>query len=330
MSSNRSVQAAQRRRAGPPDPQPPGRSGPQPSINSAQMFANQARPGSGPNIPPSRFPGPPQQQYQQPPQQYQQPSQQFQQQYMEKKEGVSGITKMTIPQAITLITLRLGALENKMMNLESEVFNGQNLQQQGLMEGAENMVLVDKSVIQSLSTRIETLEKRPLPPSQSSTNTNNSLNAAATAEINAVKQQLETIKPVVVQTKNTSVSLVKENKELKTQIENLKKEIIESRELIYTLQNAVTDSNQKINELSMASQNFEGIIDSTNLNELSEQSINELNELDVDVIEGLNVNLTDFDNDNATLELDTNEIVGTNLKQLIENEMNNIECEVSN
>ena len=38
MSANRSVQAAQRRRAGPPEPATPGR-GPQPSINSSQMFA---------------------------------------------------------------------------------------------------------------------------------------------------------------------------------------------------------------------------------------------------------------------------------------------------
>ena len=50
MSANRSVQAAQRRRAGPPEPAAPGR-GPQPSINSSQMFAagQQQRmgPGSG-------------------------------------------------------------------------------------------------------------------------------------------------------------------------------------------------------------------------------------------------------------------------------------------
>jgi hypothetical protein len=57
MSSNRSVQAAQRRRAGPTsEPGIPGR-GPQPSINSAQMFANQARPGQGPSMPTGRLAG---------------------------------------------------------------------------------------------------------------------------------------------------------------------------------------------------------------------------------------------------------------------------------
>ena len=58
MSANRSVQAAQRRRAGPTNSEPgiPGR-GPQPSINSAQMFANQARPGQGPSMPTGRLAG---------------------------------------------------------------------------------------------------------------------------------------------------------------------------------------------------------------------------------------------------------------------------------
>lgn len=58
MSANRSVQAAQRRRAGPTNAEPaiPGR-GPQPSINSAQMFANQSRTGSGPYIPTGRLAG---------------------------------------------------------------------------------------------------------------------------------------------------------------------------------------------------------------------------------------------------------------------------------
>ena len=42
MSANRSVQAAQRRRAGGPEPAAPGR-GPQPSINSSQMFSGQGQ-----------------------------------------------------------------------------------------------------------------------------------------------------------------------------------------------------------------------------------------------------------------------------------------------
>ena len=66
MSGNRSVQAAQRRRAGPPEPQYQNR-GPTTSINSAQTFNNS-----------------------------------------EPLPIVPQHTKMSIHQAITLITLRLG------------------------------------------------------------------------------------------------------------------------------------------------------------------------------------------------------------------------------
>ena len=48
MSQNRAVQAAQRRRAGGPEPAAPGR-GPQPSINSSQLFSQgqQGQQGQG-------------------------------------------------------------------------------------------------------------------------------------------------------------------------------------------------------------------------------------------------------------------------------------------
>jgi hypothetical protein len=106
MSANRSVQAAQRRRAGPTsEPGIPGR-GPQPSINSAQLFANQARPGQGPSMPTGRLAGQ---------QAEMQQKQQMQQMQQQKTEGISSVSKMTIPQAITLITLRLGALESKII-----------------------------------------------------------------------------------------------------------------------------------------------------------------------------------------------------------------------
>jgi hypothetical protein len=110
MSANRSIQAAQRRRAGPTNAEPaiPG-GGPQPSIKSAQMFANQAKPGSGPNIPTGRLAGQ---------QAAAAQKQQMQQQQQTKAEGLSSVSKMTVPQAITLITLRLGAVETKLINMQ--------------------------------------------------------------------------------------------------------------------------------------------------------------------------------------------------------------------
>ena len=101
MSANRSVQAAQRRRAGGPEPAAPGR-GPQPSINSSQMFSGQGqqqqqqqqmRPGTT-----GRLAGQQAQQMQQ--QQQQQMKQQ--QQQGGNSEGLAGISKMTLAQLLLL------------------------------------------------------------------------------------------------------------------------------------------------------------------------------------------------------------------------------------
>ena len=112
MSANRSVQAAQRRRAGGPEPVAPGR-GPQPSISSSQIFTGQPQhPANG------RIAG------QQANLQQQQMQQQRQQQ-MQQQGGVdSGVSKISIAQAITLITLRLGKAELQLYELAHQMASG--------------------------------------------------------------------------------------------------------------------------------------------------------------------------------------------------------------
>jgi len=268
MSANRSVQAAQRRRAGPTqsDPGIPGR-GPQPSINSAQMFANQARPGSGPNMPTGRLAAQHAVASQQQQQQYA-----YEQQQSSKSEGIQGVSKMTVPQAITLITLRLGAVETKLMNMS----NGDTLTQSNPSFDTENMALVDKNVLASITSRLESLEKR--------SSANNS-----GPEMNLMKQQFDNVKQAVIQTKTVTSNLLKENKDLAQQIINLQSELSETKELLQVLQNLTMEHNQKL-------------MFGTN-----------------DYLPG------DFNGDfNGELELDApvEEFVGTNLKELIENEVN--------
>jgi hypothetical protein len=269
MSANRSVQAAQRRRAGPTNGEPaiPGRS-PQPSINSAQMFANQARPGSGPNIPTGRLAG-------------QQAAMQ-QQQMQSQQNKLSSVTKMTIPQAITLITLRLGVLESKVINSGhgDMSFDGESG--------------IDPGFLQSIMSRLEDLEKRP-----ASTGSN--------PELNLLKQQIETIKQAVLQSKNSTVALVKENTALKTQVENMRKELSETKELVGALQNLTMDNSQKILDLSMG----------TTMEYADESDMIPFTSLQ-DGIESVNfTDLQDLHDDS-----EQNEIIGTDLKQLIESELN--------
>jgi hypothetical protein len=279
MSANRSVQAAQRRRAGPPDGGMPGK-GPQPSINSAQMFANQARPGQGPNIPSGRLAG----------QQAALQQQQQMQQQGQQKEGLSSVTKMSIPQAITLITLRLGMIETKLQHiLEGDLNMSEGFQSTG----------IDPGVFESIMTRLDALENKP-----SNVSSGNLISSVSNSELGLLKQQFETLKQAVIQQKGTSTGLVKENVALKTQVENLRKELTETKELLAALQNLTMDNSQKILNLSM------GI---TNEEDGGEELLDEQFILSSDGF----TNLEDLEN----LEED-DDTMGTNLKSLIESELN--------
>ena len=258
MSSNRSVQAAQRRRAGPADTGVVPRKPPQPSINSSQMFAGQS---SG----------------------HLQKSSSQQKQVsiqQEQPEKLSNVSKMTIPQAITLITLRLGVVESKLLNMPE-------------MHGLNNVSDVDPEIIQSVILRLESLEKR------SGTGT--------TPELNLLKQQVETIKQSVVQTKGSSTALIKENVSLKSQIENLRKELVETKELLNTLQNLTINNSQQILDLSKE-------VYPENFND-SEGNVDEL--VDGQNLDNEFTNLEDLNDEN-----ESSEIVGNNLKQIIESELN--------
>lgn len=257
MSANRSVQAAQRRRTGPTESVPVR--GPQPSINSSQMFSSQSRQG-------------------------QRPVQRQQQSVpnMENSGSIGNIGKMTLPQAITLITLRLGSLESKIFNMNEMMGPGMNN-----VVGQENMSLIDQDVITSIVNRLESLEKR-----SSSSN-------IPSPEINLIKQQIETLKQTIVQTKTTNAAVVKENKELKLEIENLKQELNINKELLNSIQSITMENNTKIMELSM----------------------NCFNELEMDNIENDNSYNENID-ELQDSHLNNSEIIGFNLKEAIEGEIN--------
>jgi hypothetical protein len=280
MSVNRSVQAAQRRRAGPSNNEPsiPGRT-PQPSINSAQMFANQSKSGSGPNIPVGRLAG--------------------QQEAMNQKQGqgqandkLSSVSKMTIAQAITLITLRLGAVESKLLNMpESSSIN---------ISGETS---VEPFLFQSVVSRLETLEKR-----STSTSGNTS-----TPELNLFKQQLDTIKQAVVQNKNSNANLIKENNLLKTQIDELKTQLLDMKVLLESLEKVTFENSQQILDLSMKTTTDEYNGEFT---EFNDENIENLDELQNDELQN------DDLEENLSYDNEQNEFIGTDLKKMIESELN--------
>jgi hypothetical protein len=236
MSVNRSVAAAQRRRAAPPDPVQ--LRGPNTSINSAQLFANQSKPGSGPNIPVGKLAG----------QQAQQNmSRQYEQQAASNAAvGIESLSKMTLPQAITLITLRLGKVESMLQSqtMQNETMRtGMHFETDGDNEGDADMVQLNANMLQSILTRLESLEKR---------NAASSAAGASSPEIILLKQQFETIKPILTQTKSSTNAIVKEHKDFKSQFDALRNDLEETKELVIALQNLTMDNSQKILAFDMS------------------------------------------------------------------------------
>lgn len=188
MSSSRSVAAAQKRRAGPPDPPQPHR-GPQTSISSSQAF-QPVRPGTS-----GRLAG-----------QHASLQQQQMQQAKQEQNTATSSSKMSVPQAITLITLRLGRLESQLQNLDL-----QNL--------AQNESGNTNPILETILERLSLLEQKSL-------------------ENAALKQQMDIFKPALVSLKNMSS---KDSKEMKVSIDSMKNEIELTKAMVQDLRSFVTN-----------------------------------------------------------------------------------------
>ena len=140
MSSSRSIAAARSRRAG--ESQPPVSGGrPVTSIASHSAFVQQQMPP-----PPSNnvrvAKAPMQQQQQQMPQQ-----------------GASPFTKLSISDAIGLVTLRLGRVEQFILDFENGEIEGHHPNSGGSII-PENSKIVDNSVLTTIVNRLDALEKK--------------------------------------------------------------------------------------------------------------------------------------------------------------------------
>ena len=188
MSSSRSVAAAQKRRAGPPDPPQPHR-GPQTSISSSQAF-QPVRPGTS-----GRLAG-----------QHASLQQQQMQQAQQEQNTATSSSKMSVPQAITLITLRLGRLESQLQNLD-------------LHNLAQNESGNTNPILETILERLSLLEQKSL-------------------ENAALKQQMDIFKPALVSLKNMSS---KDSKEMKVSIDSMKNEIELTKAMVQDLRSFVTN-----------------------------------------------------------------------------------------
>ena len=303
MSASRSVAAAQRRRAGPSEPQQAVR-GPNTSINSSQVFSqqpNQMRPGTT-----GRLAG------QQAALQQQQYLQQQQPQQNNIAQTSTSTSKMTIPQAITLITLRLGRLENQLAGSEvnSSSINGS----------------LENALVESILQRLDSLEQYQSDNSELS-HVDPVKNSNLEEEIVKIKQQLETCKLGVTSLRSTTTVSSKDLKTFKAELDALKVEFFHTKNLIEDLQLVYDNDNKNDSLLEVDyAHNNETLSSHINFQNQNTSSDNEL-ELELDlgletIVEETKANVNEESLDLALVPSENIEesVEPSSLKEIIQQE----------
>jgi hypothetical protein len=215
MSSARSNAAARNRRAGDSNP-----------VQSPQQ--QNMRPGQG---------------------QINRPGQQMQQQQQQMQQPQAH-AKLSLSDAIGLITLRLGRVETIVQHLQTDLppneINGQT------SEMGDNMKLVDDSVFANIVNRIDQLEN---VQKQTISKVNSQIQLQTQLQTQLQKQsaqpKIAATSTMVETSQNASVSLHYETKinELNETVKGLHLEIDDLKNMLLKLQSFTMETNQKLSDL---------------------------------------------------------------------------------
>ena len=242
MSSSRSIAAARARRSNEPAP-PVNGSRPITSIGSQAAFANmpQQQPSNiriarGPPMPPQQqmyqqMPPPPSQMYQQ-----MQPSTS----QMKPPAPALPFSKLSISDAIGLVTLRLGRVEQFIMDLEDGEHQHFNANSSNI---PDNSKIIDNSVLSSMINRLDSLEKRE----QSSVN--NEQLVQITEDMKVINESVKRLNDELVK---TNLAAAKHSEQMlrfeREHVEN--KDILKSLLMKFDL--FVTETTEKFSDYEFA------------------------------------------------------------------------------
>jgi len=242
MSSSRSIAAARARRSNEPAP-PVNGSRPITSIGSQAAFANipQQQPSNiriarGPPMPPQQqmyqqMPPPPSQMYQQ-----MQPSTS----QMKPPAPALPFSKLSISDAIGLVTLRLGRVEQFIMDLEDGEHQHFNANSSNI---PDNSKIIDNSVLSSMINRLDSLEKREQP------SVNNEQLALITEDMKVIHESVKRLNDELVK---TNLAAAKHSEQMlrfeREHVEN--KDILKSLLMKFDL--FVTETTEKFSDYEFA------------------------------------------------------------------------------
>ena len=298
--SSRSLAAARSRRAGENAP-PVSGNRPGTSIGSHAAFAPQGyqtqMPGPPPNVRTAR--GPPQQQYQQQ-QNSQRAAYQQVQQSQQQSQSSLPFSKLSFSDAIGLITLRLGRVEQWVIETEHENQNTDENQTSQHSNLPENSKIVDNSVFSSIINRLEAVEKKELET------VNGEEVIKLSEDVNKLNHQLAKIIDEGVK-HNLAISKHTE------QLFKFERELIETKDILKTFMIKydlfAADTNNKFSDYEFALSELE-----KNIQPLSEP-ISEVNETELEGTILNEIDSNENENENANI------IMSVDLKNIIKQEL---------
>jgi len=288
IMSSRSLAAARARRAGENAP-PVSGNRPGTSIGSQAAFNQQMPQNMGYNMPP-----PPNNvrvgRGQQPPSQAYQEVQQSQQQ---SQNGLP-FTKLSISDAIGLITLRLGRVEQWIIETDHE--NVVNQEHSNINTNLpENAKIVDNSVFTSFINRLDTLENK------GTGNVNNEEITKLSDDVSKLNEQLTKI---IDEGVKHNLTIAKHTE----QLFKFERELIETKDILKTFMIKydifASETNEKFNDYELALSELEKNI----------QPVTDTNNVQKSETEGTNINDVDSSDKN-------NDILSIDLKNIIKQEL---------
>ena len=301
--SSRSLAAARARRAGENAP-PVSGNRPGTSIGSHAAFApqQQTAPAYNHNAQPNnvRTGRPGQQQQQMPPQPPQKQQslayQQVQQSQQQEKKALP-FTKLSISDAIGLITLRLGRIEQWVIDTEHENDESDNYQT-GSLNLPDNSKVIDSSILTNIINRLDSLEKRE-------PEANNSEEFTQLSE--SVTKFTEQIAKIVEEGNKHSLAISKHTE----QLFKFDRDLVETKDLLKTFMIRydmfALETNNKFADYELALSELEKNV----------QSVEETPVL-ADEVDGTSID--DIDNNEVSNEV-SNTIMSVDLKNIIKQEL---------
>jgi hypothetical protein len=286
-SSSRSLAAARSKRAGESAP-PVSGNRPGTSIGSHAAFAPQQQtpPAYNHNMQPNNVrtgkPGQPQ-------------NQQFaaQQQVQQVQQSKPAFSKLSISDAIGLITIRLGRVEQWVIDTEHENEENAN-SSSGFLNLPENSKIIDSSILNNIISRLDTLEKR-----ESGTN-NPELITNLSESVTKLTEQIAT---VVTEGNKQNLAIAKHSE----QLFKFDRDLVETKDLLKTFMIKydmfATETNNKFLDYENA------------LSEL-EKNVQPIDMSIEPVQEAQGTNISDID-----ISETTNSIMSVELKNIIKQEL---------